>query len=76
MKSIILGGLAILASLTFHSNPRLQAQTIDPQQLGQSGDGPVANVAFSPMAGLWKRLRNAVFPVWSVCKKEKPSASS
>jgi hypothetical protein len=48
-----LNGLAVLASITFFHVSHSLAQTaqVDPQQLGQSGDGPVAVVSFSD--GSW-----------------------
>jgi hypothetical protein len=51
--STLLAGLAVLASITFFPVSLSLAQTaqVDPQQLGQSGDGPVAVVLLSD--GRW-----------------------
>ncbi len=49
----VVAGLAAFASVTFYPVSFLLAQAVqvDPQQLGQSGDGPVAVVSFAD--GRW-----------------------
>ncbi|MBA3833384.1 MAG: hypothetical protein H0X34_16135 [Chthoniobacterales bacterium] len=49
-SSVVLAGLAFLAGIFFSPIPRLSAQVpsgVDPQLMGQSGDGPVVVIGFA-----------------------------